>query len=99
MQCFRFIYKKSVQHQNSTNNTDRCNVFISIIRKAYSIRIVQILSINAMLFVSFIRKADNIRIVQIISIIAMFFVSFIRKAYNIRIVQIISINAMFSFHL
>ena len=48
MQCFHFIYKKSVQPQNSTNNIYQCNVFVSFIRKADNIRIVQIISINAM---------------------------------------------------
>ena len=76
MQCFRFIYKKSVQHQNSTNNIYQCNVFVSFIRKADNISIVQIIVQDNIyqcnVFVSFIRKADNIRIVQIISINAMF---------------------------
>ena len=77
MQCLRFIYKKSVQHQNSTNNIYQCNVFIyinamfSFIRKAYNI-IVKIVQMQ------FIRKADNIRIANNIN--QCDFVSFIRKA-------------------
>ena len=48
MECFPFIHKKSVQHQNCTNNAYRCDVFVSFIRKADNIRIVEIISINAM---------------------------------------------------
>ena len=98
MQCFRFIYKKSVQHQNSTNNTYQCNVFVLFIRKADNIKIVQIISINAMFSFHYKKSVQHQNSTNNIYQCNVF-VSFIRKAYNIRIVQIISINAMFSFHL